>query len=82
MERRKNDNKSITPEVWGELKDLVGKQLSGKSFMLLMGFAAQNKDTCLKVRFIMEVAWQAHFVKNMFIRPSDEELLILNLILL
>ncbi|MEL0143065.1 MAG: phosphoenolpyruvate carboxykinase (ATP), partial [Alphaproteobacteria bacterium] len=70
----KNDNKSITPEVWGELKDLVAKQLSGKKLYIVDGFCGANKDTCLKVRFVMEVAWQAHFVKNMFIRPSDEEL--------
>ena len=70
----KNDNKSITPEVWGELKNLVAKQLSGKKLYVVDGFCGANKDTCLKVRFVMEVAWQAHFVKNMFIRPSDEEL--------
>ena len=70
----KNDNKPITPEVWGELKDLVGKQLTGKKLYIVDGFCGANKDTCLKVRFVMEVAWQAHFVKNMFIRPSDAEL--------
>ena len=61
----KNDNKSITPEVWGELKDLVAKRLSGKKLYIVDGFCGANKDTCLKVRFVMEVAWQAHFVKNM-----------------
>ena len=70
----KNDNKSITPEVWGELKDLVAKRLSGKKLYIVDGFCGANKDTCLKVRFVMEVAWQAHFVKNMFIRPTEDEL--------
>ena len=70
----KNDNKPITKEVWSELKSLVGSQLSGKKLYVVDGFCGANKDTCLKVRFVMEVAWQAHFVKNMFIRPTDEEL--------
>ena len=70
----KNDNKPITPAVWDDLKDLVGRQLSGKKLYIIDGFCGANKDTCLKVRFVMEVAWQAHFVKNMFIRPSDAEL--------
>ena len=70
----KNDNKPITQAVWDDLKDLVGNQLSGKKLYIVDGFCGANKDTCLKVRFVMEVAWQAHFVKNMFIRPSDAEL--------
>ena len=70
----KNDNKSITPDVWRELRDLVAKQLSRKKLYIVDGFCGANKETCLRVRFVMEVAWQAHFVKNMFIRPSDEEL--------
>ena len=70
----KNDNKPIDPTVWAELKTLAAKQLSGKKLYIVDGFCGANKDTCLRVRFVMEVAWQAHFVKNMFIRPTDEEL--------
>ena len=70
----KNDNKPIDTAVWNELKALAAKQLSGKKLYIVDGFCGANKDTCMKVRFVMEVAWQAHFVKNMFIRPSDEEL--------
>lgn len=70
----KNDNKAITPEVWSHLKGLVTKQLSGKRLFVVDGFCGANPDTRLAVRIITEVAWQAHFVKNMFIRPSEEEL--------
>ncbi|WP_323995028.1 phosphoenolpyruvate carboxykinase (ATP) [Aeromonas hydrophila] len=70
----KNDNKVISPEVWSHLKSLVTKQLSGKRLFVVDGFCGANPDTRLAVRIITEVAWQAHFVKNMFIRPSDEEL--------
>jgi len=70
----KNDNKPITPEIWKHLKDIVIKQLSGKKLYVVDAFAGANTSSRLSVRFIMEVAWQAHFVKNMFIRPSDEEL--------
>lgn len=70
----KNDNKAISPEVWSHLKSLVTKQLSGKRLFVVDGFCGANPDTRLAVRIITEVAWQAHFVKNMFIRPSDEEL--------
>ena len=70
----KNDNKPIDMAVWNDLKALAAKQLSGKKLYIVDGFCGANKDTCMKVRFVMEVAWQAHFVKNMFIRPSDEEL--------
>ncbi|MEN8191339.1 MAG: phosphoenolpyruvate carboxykinase (ATP) [Bacteroidota bacterium] len=73
-EKAKNDNKPTTPEVWNDLKDLVSKQLSGKKLYVVDTFAGANEDSRLKVRFIMEVAWQAHFVKNMFIRPTEEEL--------
>ncbi len=69
-----NDNKPTTPEVWKELKALSAKQLSGKKLYVVDTFCGANPDSRLKVRFIMEVAWQAHFVKNMFIRPSEEEL--------
>lgn len=73
-EENKNDNKPITQEVWSDVKSTVTKQLSGKKLFVVDAFCGANKDTRLKVRFIVEVAWQAHFVKNMFIRPSDEEL--------
>ena len=69
-----NDNKPTTPEVWKELKELSAKQLSGKKLFVMDTFCGANSDTRLKVRFIMEVAWQAHFVKNMFIRPTEDEL--------
>ncbi len=70
----KNDNKPISPEVWAHLKKIVAKQLSGKKLYVVDAFAGANHDSRLSVRFIMEVAWQAHFVKNMFIRPTEEEL--------
>ncbi|UPR52277.1 phosphoenolpyruvate carboxykinase (ATP) [Vibrio cyclitrophicus] len=70
----KNDNKPITTEVWSELKELVTTQLSGKRLFVIDGYCGANPDTRLSVRIITEVAWQAHFVKNMFIRPTDEEL--------
>ncbi len=69
-----NDNKPVSTEVWNDLKANTVKQLSGKRLFVIDCFCGANPDTRLKVRFIMEVAWQAHFVKNMFIRPSDEEL--------
>ena len=70
----KNDNKPMSPEVWASLKTLVTEQLSGKRLFVVDTFCGANADSRLKVRFITEVAWQAHFVKNMFIRPSDDEL--------
>lgn len=73
-DKAKNDNKPINQEVWNDLKALVTKQLSGKRVFVLDGYCGANADTRLSVRFITEVAWQAHFVKNMFIRPSEEEL--------
>ena len=69
-----NDNKPVSQETWVDLKKKVGKQLSGKKLFVMDTFNGANKDSRLKVRFIMEVAWQAHFVKNMFIRPTEEEL--------
>lgn len=69
-----NDNKPTTPEVWADLKALVTKQLSGKKLFVVDTFLGANENSRLKVRFIMEVAWQAHFVKNMFLRPTEEEL--------
>lgn len=70
----RNDNKPVSTEVWNELKALTVKQLSGKRLFVVDTFCGANPDSRLKVRFIMEVAWQAHFVKNMFIRPTEEEL--------
>ena len=70
----KNDNKPLTPESWAPLKELVTNQLSGKRLFVVDAFCGANDNTRLKVRFITEVAWQAHFVTNMFIRPSAKEL--------
>ncbi|KJF43858.1 MULTISPECIES: phosphoenolpyruvate carboxykinase (ATP) [Draconibacterium] len=69
-----NDNKPITQEVWNDLKATTTSQLSGKKLFVVDTFCGANEDTRLKVRFIMEVAWQAHFVTNMFLRPTAEEL--------
>ncbi len=69
-----NDNKPISTEIWNDLKETTIKQLSGKRLFVVDTFCGANPDSRLKVRFIMEVAWQAHFVKNMFIRPTEEEL--------
>ncbi|WP_409308524.1 phosphoenolpyruvate carboxykinase (ATP) [Pectobacterium sp. B1J-3] len=70
----KNDNHPLNQETWAHLKQLVTQQLSDKRLFIIDAFCGANPDSRLKVRFITEVAWQAHFVKNMFIRPSDEEL--------
>ena len=69
-----NDNKPISQTTWNALKENTVQQLSGKKLYVVDAFCGANEDTRLKVRFIMEVAWQAHFVKNMFIRPTDAEL--------
>ena len=69
-----NDNKSISASIWADLKHIVIEQLSNKRLFLVDAFCGANPDTRLSVRFITEVAWQAHFVTNMFIRPSAEEL--------
>ena len=69
-----NDNKPISQETWNALKQTTVHQLSGKRLFVVDAFCGANENTRLKVRFIMEVAWQAHFVKNMFIRPTEEEL--------
>ena len=73
-EEYKNDNKPASQEAWAAVKEIAQKELSGKKLYVIDGFCGANKDTRMAVRFIMEVAWQAHFVKNMFIRPSEEEL--------
>ncbi len=70
----KNDNKPISQYVWSDLKKTVLEELSHKKIFVIDAFCGANEDTRLKVRFIVEVAWQAHFVKNMFIRPTEEEL--------
>ncbi|MDR2890918.1 MAG: phosphoenolpyruvate carboxykinase (ATP) [Alistipes sp.] len=69
-----NINKPVSGEVYNHCKALVQKELSGKKLYVVDTFCGTNKDTRMKVRFIMEVAWQAHFVTNMFIRPSHYEL--------
>ena len=73
-EEYKNDNKPVTTETWNVLKEIAVKQLSNKKLFVIDTFCGANENSRIKVRFIMEVAWQAHFVKNMFIRPTEEEL--------
>ena len=73
-EKAKNDNKPTTQAVWNDLKEQVIEELSGKKLYVVDTFCGANLDTRLKVRFIVEVAWQAHFVTNMFIRPTAEQL--------
>ncbi len=70
----KNDNHPASEETWKAVKDLAVKQLSNKKLYVVDVFCGANKDTRMAIRFIMEVAWQAHFVLNMFIKPSKEEL--------
>ncbi len=71
---KSSDNKPIDQETWDHLFKLGGDELTGKNLYVIDCYAGANLDTRLNVRFIMEVAWQAHFVKNMFIRPTDSEL--------
>lgn len=73
-EKAVNDNKPISQNTWDALKETTVNQLSDKKLYVVDAFCGANENTRLKVRFIMEVAWQAHFVKNMFIRPTEEEL--------
>ena len=70
----KNDNHPMTPEVWAEIKKLAKDELSGKKLYVCDVFCGANEDTRMAIRFVMEVAWQAHFVMNMFIKPTPEEL--------
>ena len=70
----KNDNHPASEETWKAVKDIAVKELCGKKLYVVDAFCGANKDTRMAIRFIMEVAWQAHFVTNMFIRPSAEEL--------
>ena len=69
-----NDNKPIEPATWQRLRNIVTDQLSGKRLFVVDTFCGANPDTRLSVRFVTEVAWQAHFVTNMFIRPNADEL--------
>ena len=69
----KNDNHPMSEEVWAQVKALAQKELSNKRLFVVDAFCGANKDTRMAVRFIMEVAWQAHFVRNMFIKPTAEE---------
>ena len=73
-EEYKNDNKPVSEATWAELKKLATAELSNKKLYVVDAFCGANAATRLKVRFIMEVAWQAHFVTNMFIRPTVKEL--------
>jgi phosphoenolpyruvate carboxykinase (ATP) len=70
----KNDNKPVSKETWAELKKIATKELSNKRLFVVDAFCGANENSRLKLRFIMEVAWQAHFVTNMFIRPTEAEL--------
>ena len=70
----KNDNHPMSEEVWAKVKDLAVKELCNKNLYVVDAFCGANKDTRMAVRFIVEVAWQAHFVTNMFIKPTAEEL--------
>jgi phosphoenolpyruvate carboxykinase (ATP) len=69
-----SDNKPINQETWDHLKSLSVKQLSGKKLYVMDGFCGANKDTRINVRLVTEVAWMAHFFKNMFIRPTPAQL--------
>jgi len=73
-EKAANDNKPITQNTWNALKENTINQLTDKKLYVVDAFCGANENTRLKVRFIMEVAWQAHFVTNMFIRPTESEL--------
>ncbi|WP_339725663.1 phosphoenolpyruvate carboxykinase (ATP) [uncultured Paraglaciecola sp.] len=69
-----NDNKPISIETWEALKSISQQQLSDSDLFVVDAICGANANTALKVRFVMQVAWQAHFVKNMFIRPTEEQL--------
>ena len=70
----KNDNHPMSEEVWAKVKDIAVKELCNKRLYVVDAFCGANEATHLAVRFILEVAWQAHFIKNMFIQPTEEEL--------
>ena len=69
-----NDNHPLSEDVWATLKDIAKKELSNKKLYVVDAFCGANADTRMAIRFIVEVAWQAHFVTNMFIKPTEEEL--------
>ena len=69
-----NDNKPISQKIWDNLRQITERQLSNKKIYVLDMFCGANIETRLSIRFVTEVAWQAHFVKNMFIEPSKDEL--------
>ena len=73
-EEYKNDNHPMSEEVWKTVKEIAVKELCNKNLYVVDAFCGANKDTRMAVRFIVEVAWQAHFVTNMFIKPTEEEL--------
>ena len=73
-EEYKNDNHPMSEDVWNKVKTIAKSELCNKNLYVVDGFCGANKDTRMAVRFIVEVAWQAHFVTNMFIRPTEEEL--------
>ena len=73
-EEYKNDNHPMSEEVWAKVKNIAIKELCNKNLYVMDAFCGANEATRLRVRFIVEVAWQAHFVKNMFIQPTAEEL--------
>ena len=70
----KNDNHPMSEETWKTVKEIAVNELCNKKLYVVDAFCGANKDTRMAIRFIMEVAWQAHFVKNMFIQPTEEEL--------
>ena len=69
-----NDNHEMSQGTWADMKKLAAEELSGKRLFVVDAFCGANADTRMAIRFIMEVAWQAHFIKNMFIQPTEEEL--------
>lgn len=73
-EEYKNDNHPMSEDVWAKVKEIAINELAGKKLFVVDAFCGANKDTRMAVRFIMEVAWQAHFVENMFIMPTEDEM--------
>ncbi|MCD4723568.1 MAG: phosphoenolpyruvate carboxykinase (ATP) [Bacteroidales bacterium] len=73
-ERKASDNKPVSEENWKKIFAIGSRQLTGKKLYIQDGYAGANEDTRLKIRVVTEIAWMAHFVKNMFIRPTEEEL--------
>ncbi|MBP5091692.1 MAG: phosphoenolpyruvate carboxykinase (ATP), partial [Bacilli bacterium] len=73
-EEYKNDNHPMSQEAWKSVKELAVKELSNKRLFVVDAYCGANKDTRMAVRFIVEVAWQAHFIRNMFIKPTAEEI--------